>query len=243
MIKAILVDDERKSSLTLQKLLGKYCEDFIVAGQADNLSEAYELIRKEEPDVVFLDIEMADGTGFDLLKKFDDPFFHFIFVTAHSNYAVKAFRFSAVDYLLKPVDIDDLKNAANKIRKAVKNGVVLNRRTPEPGEMLKLRTKKDFLFVSTDQIVSLQAQGSYTLITMVNKEKHTVSVNLGLLEEKIHDKNFIRIHRSDIININYIRRIIKKEGSLFAELEGNHQVEISRRNRTLLFGALEKSTP
>lgn len=240
MIKAVLVDDERKSTLTLQKLLEKHCPDFAVAGQAHNIIDAVELIKGKEPDVVFLDIEMADGTGFDLLKKFDAPLFHFIFVTAHSNYAVKAFRYSAVDYLLKPVDVDDLKTAAGKVRMAVQNGIVLKQRAPSQGKMLRLRTRKDFLFVSTEQIICMQALGSYTAITLLSKEKHLVSVNLGVLEEKVADKDFIRVHRSDTININYVQRIIKKDGGLYVELAGDNIVEVSRRNRAILFETLEK---
>src|SRR6185503_11371695 len=125
MIKSVLVDDERKSRLTFQKLLEKYCSDFVVIGSADSVAEAIKIINEKDPDVTFLDIEMGDGTGFDLLKKFDDPFFHFVFVTAHSNYAVKAFKYSAIDYLLKPVDVEDLKRASEKIRKTIKDGILL----------------------------------------------------------------------------------------------------------------------
>lgn len=239
MIKAVLVDDERKSTLTLQKLLEKYCSDFLVVGQADNIGDAIKVISKEDPDVVFLDIEMADGTGFDLLRKFDDPFFRFVFVTAHSRYAIKAFKYSAIDYLLKPVDVDDLKRAAERISKLVREGIILKRFKHGKGKMLKLRTKKEFFAVSSDQIIRMMALGSYTKIVMNNNEEHLVSVNLGTLEEKIGDKDFVRIHRSDIININYINRIIKTD-ALYAELSDGTQVEISRRNKTLLLGALKE---
>ena len=237
MIKAVLVDDEMKSTLTLQKLLAKHCPDFTITGFADTIEDAAVMIKEKDPDVVFLDIELTDGTGFDLLARFDDPFFHFIFVTAHSNYAVKAFRYSAVDYLLKPVDIDDLKNAANKIRKAIRNGIILKQQPLVPGKILRFRTKKDFIVISTDQIVRLEASGSYTVITLMNMEQHTVSVNLGVLEEKIADKHFVRVHRSDTININHISRILKDEG-LYVELARKIKVEISRRNKAALFAAI-----
>lgn len=239
MIKAVLVDDERKSSLTLQKLLEKYCSDFIVVGQADSVSNATQVINDKDPDVVFLDIEMTDGTGFDLLKKFDDPFFRIVFVTAHSRYALKAFKYSAIDYLMKPVDVDDLKNAADKIRSSVRDGMILNRMESGKGKMLKLRAKKDYLTVSTNHIIRMRALGSYTRITLINNEEHLVSVNLGTLEEKIRDKTFLRIHRSEIININHIIRIIKTD-ALYAELTGGLKVEISRRNRSALFAALKE---
>jgi two-component system, LytTR family, response regulator len=237
MIRAFLVDDERKSSLTLQKLLEKYCTDFEVLGNAQSIGDAVELIIEKDPDVVFLDIEMGDGTGFDLLSMFDDPFFQIVFVTAHSDYAVKAFKFSAVDYLLKPVDIDDLKNAAIKIRKAIRTEITFKQQSPTPGQQIKLSTKKGHIFISTDEVIRLQASGNYTEITLLNKEKHLISGNLGVLEEKIKDENFVRVHRSDIVNINHITRIVK-EVHCFVELAGYLRVEISRRNRRILFKAL-----
>lgn len=238
MIKAVLIDDEKKSTLTLKKLLSKYCSDFVVAGEADTISNALKLIKEKDPDVVFLDIEMTDGTGFDLLKKFDDPFFRIIFVTAHSQYALKAFKFSAIDYLLKPVDIDDLKRAADKIRNSVRDGLLLKEREIGNGEMLKLRAKKDYLTVSANHIMRMKALGSYTRVTLLNNEEHLVSVNLGSLEGRIDKKTFLRIHRSEVININHIVRIIKKD-TLYAELSNGAHVEISRRNKTILFEALQ----
>jgi two-component system LytT family response regulator len=239
MIKAVLIDDEKKSTLTLKKLLGRYCADFIVEGGADNINEAVQIINEKDPDVVFLDIEMADGTGFDLLKKFDDPFFRIVFVTAHSQYALKAFKYSAIDYLLKPVDVDDLKKSADKIRNSVRDGIILGRWDKGNGKMLKLRAKKDFLTVFTHHIIRLKAFGSYTRVTLLNDEEHLVSVNLGGLEEKINDKMFLRIHRSEIININHVTRILKAD-AFYAELTGGVRVEISRRNRQILFSALRE---
>ncbi len=239
MIKAILVDDERKSILTLQKLLEKYCTDFKVLGTADNVHDAVKIINEKEPDVIFLDIEMTDGTGFDLLKKFDNPFFRFVFVTAYSRYAVKAFRYSAIDYLLKPVDVDDLKVAAEKIRNSVENGIILKQHRSVKGKMLRLRSKKDFLHVSSDQIIRLKAFGSYTKIMMLNNEEHLLPYNLGTLEKKLNDNNFVRVHRSETININYIVRIIKTQ-TLHAELVGGHMVEISRRSKIFLFNLIEE---
>ncbi|HVT85798.1 MAG TPA: LytTR family DNA-binding domain-containing protein [Chitinophagaceae bacterium] len=239
MIKVLLIDDEKKSTLTLKKLLNRYCTDFVVQGEADNIRDALGLIKEKDPDVVFLDIEMADGTGFDLLKRFDDPFFRIVFVTAHSRYAVKAFKFSAIDYLLKPVDIDDLKRAADKIRNSVRDGLLLKGKQLGRGEMLQLRAKKDHLTVSTNHIIRIKALGSYSRITLLNGEEHLVSAHLGALEEKIDDKMFLRIHRSEIININHIVRIIKKD-ALYAELPGGIKVEISRRNRATLFAVLKE---
>lgn len=239
MIKTVLVDDERKSTLILKKLLGKYCTDFVIIGEADNISDAVEIIKEKDPDVVFLDIEMTDGTGFDLLKKFDDPFFRIVFVTAHSRYALKAFRFSATDYLMKPVDIDDLKSATEKIRNSVRNGIRFKKMKTKNEKMLKLRAKKEFLYVYPDQIICMKAQGSYTKVTMVNNEEHLLSLNLGALERKFKNDDYIRVHRSEIININHINRIIRTD-ALYAEMTNGLKVEISRRNKTFLLDKLER---
>lgn len=245
MIKAVLVDDERKCILTLQNLLEKHCTDFIVTGNADNIKDALKVIEQRNPDVLFLDIEMADGTGFNLLQKLDDPFLHFVFVTAHSRYAIKAFKYSAIDYLLKPIDIDDLKNAAEKIRNRIRNDFFLEQLRQGHGKMLDLHGKmldlkinKEIIYISSDQLVHLEASGSYSSVYTLDKKRHIVSASLSELQRKLDLKNFIRVHRSAIININHIRRIVKTDG-FYAEMVDGSRVEISRRNKAHLFAAFQ----
>jgi len=238
MIQVVLIDDERKGRLTLKKLLEMHAPDFEIAGQADSVSTGVELIRKTNPDAVFLDIEMADGSGFDLLKNFDNPFFHFVFVTAHSNYAVKAFRYSAVDYIMKPVDPEDLLHAVDKIREAVQNGVILKLHKRKEGQTLRLKMKGEFVDVSGNRVISLEAQGSYTEITLDEGDKYLVSYNLKSLTEKINDTAFIRIHRSRTINVNFINPL-RKGKVISIELADGRQFEIARRNRTQLFKIID----
>jgi|SRR5687767_1363542 len=238
MIRTILVDDERKGRLTLRKMLEKYCIDFTIIGEADNITDAKKIIETRLPDVIFLDIEMRIGTGFDLLEEFDNPFFSVVFVTAHSNYAVKAFKYSATDYLLKPVDADDLKRATSKIRKLLRDGIVL-KQSNRLGDFLTLRIKGSMLNVSADEIVHLEAEGSYTKIHMINNEKQVLSVNLGMVEEKLNKKYFIRVHRSHILNITHIKKIARPD-SMYAEMTDGSKVEISRRNRIILFDAIKE---
>src|SRR5688572_10388333 len=238
MIRTILIDDERKGRLTLRKMLEKYCSDFIIIGEADNITDAKKIIEARAPDVVFLDIEMRIGTGFDLLEQFDNPFFNVVFVTAHSNYAVKAFKFSATDYLLKPVDADDLKRATSKIRKLLKEGIIL-KQSARQGDFLTLRIRGNVLNVSADEIVHLEAVGSYTRIHMLKSEMQVVSVNLGMIEEKLNKKYFVRVHRSHTLNINHIRKISRLD-IMYAEMTDGSKIEISRRNKFLLFKALKE---
>jgi len=239
MIRAIIVDDERKGRLTLRKLLEKNCPDFIIIGEADNITEAKKIIEISLPDVIFLDIEMRIGTGFDLLKEFDTPFFHIVFVTAHSNYAVKAFKYSAVDYLLKPVDTDDLKSAASKIRKLLIDGIVLRQKFQKQEGFLDLRIKSGMLKVAFDEIIHLEAVGSYTKIHMLKNVKQVLSVNLGIIEGKLNKKYFVRVHRSHILNITHIKKI-SRPNSIYAEMSDGSKVEVSRRNKVFLFDALKE---
>ena len=239
MIRAILVDDERKGRLTLRKMLEKYCTDFTVIGEADNIAEAKKIIEASAPDVIFLDIEMRTGTGFDLLEEFDTPFFHVVFVTAHSSYAVKAFKYSATDYLLKPVDTDDLERAASRIRKLLREGIELRQKFSRQGDFIALRIKGTMLNVAADEIVHLEAVGSYTKIHMLENEKQVLSVNLGVVEEKLNKKYFVRVHRSHIINIAHIRKISRPD-LMYAEMTDGSKVEISRRSKLLLFNALKE---
>jgi two-component system, LytTR family, response regulator len=236
MIKAILVDDEMKSRLTLQKLLESYCPEISVAGSCGDIGEAYDLVKNSRPDVLFLDIEMAGSTGFDLVEKFDAPEFHIIFVTAHSQYAVKAFKFSATDYLMKPVDVDELKTAVKKVKDRLSE---TKEKQDLPKKMLLLRTSESGIYVDPAEIVHLEADGSYTIISMQNGEKHYLSQNIGTYESQLDAGIFVRIHKSHIINLKHLKKANQYEG--FAEMTDGRRLNISRRNKDHFFKLLKKN--
>jgi two-component system LytT family response regulator len=236
MIKAILVDDEIKSRLTLQKLLETYCPEISVAGSCADIGAAYKLITDTKPDILFLDIEMVGATGFELVEKFDTPDFNIIFVTAHSQYAIKAFKFSATDYLLKPVDVDELKFAVKKVKDRL-TGLGQKKNTFK--KMLSLRTVGSEIYIDPDDIIDLEADGSYTKISLQNGEQHYLSQNLGTYGRQLDPDLFVRIHKSRIINLKHLKKVNQYES--FAEMIDGRQFTISRRSKDH-FMALLKTT-
>jgi two-component system LytT family response regulator len=213
MLRAIVIDDEKLSREVLCNYLGEYCSDVEVIGTASSIKSAYKAIRKTAPDFIFLDIEMADGKGFDLLSMFDRIDFKIVFVTAYSEYAVKAFRFSAVDYLLKPVKIDELKDAVEKVR-AVNQHVtdtgnieaLLNNIKGANGTMstLVIPHLKGFEVLKIPEIIMCQAEGYCTNFYLTENRKISSSRNLKHFSELLEYYNFIRVHHSFLINMNHV---------------------------------------
>lgn len=237
MIKAIIIDDEPKSISVLSVLLADYFPDVIFSGSATGIQEGVELIRDADPDLVFLDIQMGKGLGFDLLDQFDTPFFHVVFVTAFGDYAVKAFRYSAIDYLLKPVDVTDLERAVAKVRQRKKNGIVLQEQSPRQPEYVDLGKSNEQWLVHAHQLVFLEASGSYCRVYLSDGKNFLITSHLALLEERLNKDIFLRIHRSHIINVFHIKRVIKNDG-VFAELSNGMKAEVSRRNKTEFFNRI-----
>jgi two-component system, LytTR family, response regulator len=213
MLHTIVIDDEKLSREVICNYLKEYCIDIEVVATASSVKTAYKSIKKYNPDFVFLDIEMADGKGFDLLTMFENINFRVIFVTAYSEYAVKAFRFSAVDYLLKPVKIDELISAVEKIRsmngretgidllsnliKNLKNGSSVP-------ETLVIPHLKGFEVLKIPEIIMCQADGYCTNFHLTGNRKIVSSRNLKHFNELLEDHSFIRIHHSFLININHV---------------------------------------
>jgi len=230
MISAAIIDDEMKSVLILKKLLQDHCPGVDVIIETNNIVQGYSLIREKRPQLVFLDIEMPEGSGFDLLREFDDPSFHVIFVTAHSSYAVKAFKHSAIDYIVKPIDVDDLVNAVRKVTDIIRKESVLNK---APLSFLNIRTKQGSLYIKPDSIMRIQAENSYSRIFMSDGQQYVLSYHLGFMEEGLDKDVFVRIHKSDIINIKYLKSF-HSASDLFVEMIDGTIVKVSRRSKKLL---------
>jgi two-component system LytT family response regulator len=225
MIRSAIIDDEIKSILLLKKLLEDHCPDIEVIFEATTIESGYAMIHEKRPQLIFLDIEMPEGTSFDLLREFDSPLFHVIFVTAHSSYAVKAFKFSAVDYIVKPIDVDDLVNA---VKKAV---TIIKKETGSTSpylSFLNIRTRQGPLYIKPENIIRIQAENSYSRIFINDGQNYMLSYHLGLIEESLDKEVFLRIHKSDLININYLRSF-HSAGDLFAEMTDGALVKVSRR--------------
>lgn len=228
MLQTIVIDDEKLSREVLCNYLKEYCADVEIADTASSIKSAYKSIRKYKPDFIFLDIEMADGKGFHLLEMFDRIDFKVIFVTAYSEYAVKAFRFSAVDYLLKPVKIDELKDAVEKVRSASLREPLVENLAALLGNLkagfntmstVVINHLKGFDVLKIPEIIMCQADGYCTNFFLTGNRKIVSSKNLKHFCELLESEKFVRIHHSYLINIDHVAGY-SKQGEIFLT-EGN----------------------
>ena len=238
-IRAIIIDDEQGNIITLTQMLNNYCPDVIISGTATNIADGEKLILIEEPHLLFLDIEMPFGNGFELLNKLMPVNFEVVFITAFNSYALKAFKYSAIDYLLKPVNIDELKAAVKKVKNKVENNNVAlridsllnNLKTEKQGQKkIGIYTEEGIVFEEIDNIMYLEAQGSYTVIYIKNGKKETTSKTLKDFEDILPANIFFRIHNSSLININYVKKYYKGRGG-FIEMDDNTKIEVSQRKK------------
>ena len=208
-IQTIIVDDEQPSRVALSTYLAEFCSDVEIVAECDSVKTAYEAIVKYKPQLVFLDIEMPNGNGFDLLNEFKIPPFKVIFVTAYSEYAIRAFRFAAADYLLKPVKVDDLIEAVERVRNDLKKenknenlDVLLESLSNKDGELkqLVIRDTKGFTVVKTTDIIMCEADSYCTLLHLAGNRKITSTKSLGYYEELFENGLMIKVHRSYLIN-------------------------------------------
>jgi two-component system, LytTR family, response regulator len=220
MLKCIIVDDEHKSRESLNALIDRFCEGINVAETCQNATEAIEAINRHKPDVVFLDVQLQKETGFDIIEKLDRVDFEIIFTTAYSEYAIKAFKFSAIDYLLKPIDISELRKAIEKVQKKMVGN--FSARMEQLTQSLKRNSTKNLklalpasdglVFVKVDTIIYCEASGNYTNIYIEDGKRYVVSRTLKEYEELLEDQDFFRIHNSYLINLNCIKKYIRGEG-------------------------------
>jgi len=239
MIKTVIIDDEENNIGTLQSLLTQFCPEIEIIGTAGNAKQAFTVINELQPQLVFLDIEMPMGNGFDLLEKLMPVNFEVIFVTAFDQYAITAFKYAALDYLLKPVSIDELKRAVNRsvIRIAEKNvnnrieSLIANFRSEAQGlKKIGLPTAEGLVFEEIENIMHLQAESNYTLVYIRNKKKMTITKSLKEFEDLLPASIFCRLHHSHIVNLNYITKYYKGRGG-YVELTDGTTVEVSTRKK------------
>ncbi len=234
---AIIVDDEKKGREILKKLLENYCPEVHIKALASSADEAYNSIRKHHPDIVFLDIEMPNGNGFYLLEKFNTIPFRVIFTTAYDNYAIKAIKHRAFDYLLKPIDIDELKTAVANIKKITASTTVKPTYTDVISEFrlktnsrIALPVKEGNIYLAVSDIVRVASDGSYSVFYTSEGKKYVVSKNLKVYESMLPAAAFFRVHKSHLINIKKVKKYLNTDG-YFAEMEDGSVVEISRRKK------------
>ncbi|MEI6694516.1 MAG: LytTR family DNA-binding domain-containing protein [Bacteroidota bacterium] len=246
MIKAIIIDDEKKSREVLMGLIDRYCPDVFVLIQADGCLDGIEKVKEYNPDIVFLDIQMPDGSGFNFLEAFDDFKFEVIFTTAHDQYAIKAIKYSALDYLLKPINPDDLKEAIEKflqkqdkgqINKNIKVLLENMKLTGTASKKIILSTSEGIHILSTDEIIRCESDDYYTKFFLTNGNPILISKTLKQNEAMLSDFNFIRPHKSHLVNIKFIKSYLKVDGGYILMTDGS-KIPVSRRKRESIINIL-----
>lgn len=239
MIRTILVDDEIDSIRVLQRLLEAYCPNVNIIGTANGVDSALELISETRPDLVLLDIEMSQGNAFDLLNQLMPLAFQVIFVTAFDNYAIRAFKYSAVDYLLKPVDIDDLRNAIERvIEKSPSKDIAEQMRIllgnvgalQMTQQKMAIPTVTGLTFVPVQDILRFEAKGNYTNICLAGEKIIMTTRTIKDYEDILPDTIFCRIHNSHIINLSRIQKYQKGRGGVVI-MEDGTAIEVASRRR------------
>jgi two-component system LytT family response regulator len=242
MYTAIIIDDIENSRITLADDLKKYCPQIQLIGEAESVETGLNEIINKKPEVVFLDIQLGDGTGFDILEKFGKFEFQVIFTTAMDSYGIKAIKFSALDYLLKPIDPDELIAAVNKLeaqpqKNALNDSLNLlleNIKEIQPeSKRIALSSADKVIMVYVKDIVRCESQGSYTIFYLHDKEEIVTTKNLKEYEQLLVDFSFVRVHHSHLINFNYLKEYIKKDGG-YAVMQDGSNVPVSFRKRNNL---------
>jgi two-component system LytT family response regulator len=244
MIKAIIVDDEPYCAEALEILLSRYCPNVNVLSICNSGVAALKKINEQKPDLLFLDIEMPQMNGFELLQKIPEPCFKLIFTTSYDQYAIKAIRYSALDYLLKPIDREELQAAVQKANESSpyqltqQLEMLLQKiHSPAPINKVAMPTMEGLQMVSVDTIISCESDSNYTILYLKNKQKLIVSRTLKDIEEVLEDYAFARIHHSYLVNINEINKYVKGEGGYVIMSDGSN-VDVSRSKKELLLKKL-----
>lgn len=239
MIRCVLIDDESNSLEMMEWLLKTYCPQVQIEAMCNAAGKGIEAIRKHNPDVVFLDIEMPHMNGFDMLEQFDKLDFNVVFCTAYDQFAIKAFKYSALNYLLKPVDPEDLKETIRRVeeRKALPSKEQIEllfqtiKQSAKPAaQRIALTTGDGMIFVSTRDIMYCQAESNYTSVVLAGGKKILVSKVLKEIDETLSGTDFFRIHNSFLINLNHIKKYVRGDGG-YIVMEDGANISISRNKR------------
>lgn len=239
MVRAIIIDDELQSRKTLKALINRYTDDIDIVCDADSVANGVAAIKEANPQLVFLDISMPDGDGFDVLDKCNYENFEVIFTTAYDEYTIKALRVQAVDYLLKPINISELQNAVNSaVNKIMHNLQYVN--NVDNNSVLLLQKKiaipaaKGVSFIDLNDIIYLAANGSYTNIVCVNDINILSSKPMKEYENILPSKIYFRTHHSYIVNLNYVKQFHREDGN-YILMDNNFEVALSRRKKQDFF--------
>ncbi|HTB05795.1 MAG TPA: LytTR family DNA-binding domain-containing protein [Bacteroidia bacterium] len=248
MLNAIIVDDEVSGAGALNLLIGKYCPEVKVLAVVHSANEAEKKINALSPNLVFLDVEMPHADGFQLLKRFKELNFDVIFTTAYNEYALKAIKHNALDYLLKPIDIDELKAAVKKCEEKQSKGqtdfskvqnLLTSLAQTQKVQKLPIPTPEEIVYVDIDDIVRCEADSNYTSIFLKDKRKITSSKTLKDYEQMLSDHPFFRIHKTHLINLSCVARYIKGDGG-YVVMQDGVSLEVSRQKKAELLAVMSR---
>ena len=243
MLTALIIDDVAQARATLKQDVADYCPDIQILGEADGVVSGAKLIREKNPQLVFLDIQMQDGSGFDLLEILGDAAPKIIFTTASDAFAIKAFRFSAIDYLLKPIDPDELMAAVEKVKAqpdnhsdslALLKDAMTAKKAPH---RLALNTLDKIHIAEIETIIRCESQGNYTEFFFTNGKKLLVTKTLKEFDKLLSGHGFLRVHQSHLINLEQVKEFVKTDGGYLIMKDGD-DVPVSSRKRASVLEAI-----
>lgn len=247
-MKAILIDDEIFNLENLRTLLEKHCPQVNILATAQNVADAVNAIEKHLPDLIFLDIQMGEQTGFDVLNLLPKRNFEVIFVTAYDQYGIQAVKFAALDYLLKPVDIDELKIAVNKVeeklaaqsRNSQLDFLLQQLKRPEAvTSKIALPTQSEIRYIALSEIIRCEADNTYTFFFLANNEKILVSKSLKEYADLLKPNGFLRTHQSHLVNPKFVKSWLKEDGGILL-LTSGEKIPISKPNKEMVKQALQQ---
>ena len=244
MTKAIIIEDEEQGLNNLKNMLAEHCTDISIVGEAGSVATGNTLLKgltkDKDLDVAFLDISLPDGLVFQMLNDLDKINFEIIFVTAYEEYAIRACQYSSIGYILKPIDPDDLKEAVNRIAisKGRQNQIterldVFNQHyfnKPNPFKKISISALDGIYFINIQDIIRCEAEDNYTHIHLANGDKITASKTIKAYEDMLSSVNFYRVHKSHLINLNFMKKFVKGDGG-YLVMDDNKKIEVSRRRR------------
>lgn len=245
-MKAVIIEDEERSRMVLQNLVQTYCPDITIVASADSVNAGVDAIEQYHPDLLFLDVQINGGTGFDVLDRLKGNHPSVIFTTAYDQYALKAFKFSAIDYLLKPIDIEELKAAVRKASAAPEQtedqykiqNLLSNLKNPNEDPVLLVSTLEAVEFIRIKDIIRCEASGAYTQLFLRDRKPVMVSKIIKDFEFLLQDYGFYRVHQSHLINLKEVQRFVKSENYLV--MRDGAQIQLARSRKDEFFNILHK---
>jgi len=233
----MIVDDEPDARNFIRNILQQSCPELATGLEAGSVAEAISLIKAGQIDLVLLDVEMEDGTGFDLLDEIVEVNFNVVFTTAHDDFAIRAFRYNAIDYLLKPIDPDELVAAVYKAQQNTNYtilqqqiGNLISTASEKRFDRMALNTSTGSVFVQTMDIARIESYGNYTFVFLSNGQRHLVSRNLKEFEEMLLPPHFFRLHQSHLVNTSFVKKFLKEDGG-YAVMHDSAKIPVARRRK------------